>query len=67
VGYLEDHLPQSHIFCAYTRGAYTHAILIYRFSDRNNLSYMDPDGGNDRWKLIDWFLDRGPYVLMRRR
>ena len=66
VGYLEDHLPESHIFCAYTRGAFTHAILIYRFSDRNNISYMDPDGGHDRWKEIDWFLDRGPYVLMRR-
>ena len=48
VGYLENHLHTSHVFCAYTRGAYTHAILIYRFSDRNNVSYMDPDGGHDR-------------------
>ncbi|MGE5715384.1 MAG: hypothetical protein ACM369_01945 [Acidobacteriota bacterium] len=66
VTYLEGHLPRSHVFCAYTRGAFTHAILIYRFSDRNNISYMDPDGGHDRWKDIDWFLARGPYVLMRR-
>ena len=30
VTYLEAHLPESHIFCAYRRGAYCHAILIYR-------------------------------------
>lgn len=66
VGYLEDHLPHSHIFLAYTRGRYTHAVIVYRFSDRNNLSYMDPDGGHDRSHYIDWFMDRGPYVLMRR-
>jgi hypothetical protein len=66
VTYLESHLTESHIFCAYTRGAFTHAILIYRFSDRNNISYMDPNGGHDRWKDMQFFLDRGPYTLMRR-
>jgi hypothetical protein len=65
--YLNNHLPHSHIFCAYSRGAFTHAVLIYRFSDQNNISYMDPNGGHDRWKALDWFLDRGPYVLMRRK
>ena len=66
-GYVRQHLPSGHLFCAYTRGTFTHAVVIYRLSDRRNVSYMDPDGGHDRWKPLDWFLDRGPYVLMRRR
>jgi hypothetical protein len=63
---LQGFLSQSHMFCAYTRGAYTHAVLIYRLSDRGNISYMDPDGGHDRWQTIDWFNQRGPYILMRK-
>lgn len=31
------------------------------------ISYMDPDGGHDRWKAIAWFLARGPYEVMRKR
>lgn len=65
--YIRQHLPAGHLFCAYTRGTFTHAVVIYRFSSRGNVSYMDPDGGHDRWKPLSWFLDRGPYVLMRRR
>lgn len=67
VGYLEQHLPDSHVFCAYSRGSYTHAVLVYRFSDAGNVSYMDPDGGRDRWRPSDWFMQRGPYVLMYKR
>lgn len=66
VPYLSEHLPHSHIFCAYTRGSYTHAVIIYRMSDRRNISYMDPDGGHDRWQSISWFNKHGPFVLMRR-
>lgn len=64
--YLTDHLPRSHVFCAYTRGAYTHAVLIYRLSERGNVSYMDPDGGHDRWHPLSWFAGRGPFVLLRK-
>src|SRR5205823_2639440 len=32
VGYVRDHLQHSHLFCAYTRGRFTHAILIYQLS-----------------------------------
>lgn len=67
VPYITQHLPNSHIFCAYTRGGFTHAVMIYRLSDRGNISYMDPDGGHDRWKPITWFQARGPYVLIRKR
>ena len=66
-GYLRSRLPGSHVFCAYTRGRFTHAVLIYRLSGGGNVSYMDPDGGHDRWRSLDWFRQRGPYVLMRKR
>ncbi|MEO5628522.1 MAG: hypothetical protein ABIQ62_01990 [Thermomonas sp.] len=66
VARLEQFLSQSHMFCAYTRGSYTHAVLIYRMSDRGNISYIDPDGGHDRWQTVDWFNHRGPYILMRK-
>jgi hypothetical protein len=65
-GYLRDHLRGSHVFCAYNRGPFLHAVLVYRLSDRGNVSYMDPDGGHDRWKPLRWFTQRGPYVLMRK-
>jgi hypothetical protein len=66
-GYLQKRLPGSHVFCADTRGRFTHAILIYRLSSRGNVSYMDPDGGHDRWQSLDGFRQRGPYVLMRKQ
>jgi hypothetical protein len=66
VPYLTEHLPTSHVFCAYTIGDYTHAVIIYRLSDRGNISYMDPNGGYDRWQPVTWFQAHGPYVLMRR-
>jgi hypothetical protein len=50
----------------YTIGDYTHAVIIYRLSDRGNISYMDPNGGYDRWQPVTWFQAHGPYVLMRR-
>ena len=66
VSYLQQHLRSSHVFCAYTRGDYTHAVVIYRISDRGNISYMDPDGGRDRWHPVSWFTEHGPYALMRK-
>jgi hypothetical protein len=67
VPYIQKHLPDSHIFCAYTRGHFTHAVLIYRISDHGNISFMDPDGGRDRWHPVTWFTNHGPYALMRKR
>ena len=66
--YLLDHLPHSHVFCAYRRGAYSHSVLIYRLSGRHltHVSYMDPDGGYHRWNTLDWFSSRGPMALMRK-
>ena len=66
--YLLDHLPHSHIFCAYTRDAYAHAVLIYRLSGQSltHVSYMDPDGGYHRWHTTEWFAAHGPMVLMRK-
>ena len=64
--HVRRHLPDGHLFCAYSRGRLLHAVLIYRLSDRGNLSFMDPDGGEARWRPLDWFRLRGPYVLMRR-
>lgn len=66
--YLLSHLPHSHIFCAYTRGAYAHAVLIYRLSGQalTHVSYMDPDGGYHRWHTTEWFAAHGPMVLMRK-
>ena len=66
-GYLRQHLPRSHVFCAYTRGTFTHAVLIYLLSGRRNISYMDPDDGHYRWRPLSWFLQRGDYALMRKR
>ena len=28
--YLQEHLPHSHVFCAYKRESFAHAVLIYR-------------------------------------
>lgn len=66
VSYVERHLPDSYVFCAYTRGSFTHAVLIHRFSDNGDISCMDPDGGHQRTHRSDWFMHRGPYVLMRK-
>ncbi len=66
VPFLTTHLQNSHVFCAYTRGRFTHAVVIYRISERGNISFMDPDGGHDRSHSISWFLAHGPYVLMRK-
>jgi len=66
---LQDFLPKGHLFCAYQREEdYMHAVIIYRYSDRGNVSYMDPDnGGSDRWQPLSWFEARGPYILLRKR
>ena len=66
VTYLESHLPESHVFCAYRRGAFCHAILIYRFSDRNNIP---PHGSRRRPRPLERHAvvpSRRPYTLMRR-
>lgn len=66
--YLLDHLPHSHVFCAYKRGTYSHSVLIYRLSGQHltHVSHMDPDGGYHRWNTLDWFAARGPMALMRK-
>ncbi|HEX8569733.1 MAG TPA: papain-like cysteine protease family protein [Caulobacteraceae bacterium] len=65
VPYLQSHLGNSHVFCAYTVGEFTHAVVIYRLSERDNISYMDPNGGRDRSNSVAWFKDREPFVMMR--
>lgn len=66
--YLQEHLPHSHVFCAYKRESFAHAVLIYRLSgpSQNHVSYMDPDGGYHRWHSLEWFAERGPMVVMRK-
>lgn len=66
--YLLDHLPHSHVLCAYRRGSYSHSVLIYRLSGQhlNQVSHMDPDGGYHRWHPLEWFAARGPMALMRK-
>ncbi len=65
VSFLEQHLPTSHVFCAYCRGGgFSHAVVIYRLSDRGNISFMDPDGGRDRWRSFHWFVGHAPFALM---
>lgn len=67
--YLLNHLPHSYVFCAYKRGKWAHAVLIYRLSGQHltHVSYMDPDGGYHRWHTLEWFAERGPMVLMRKK
>lgn len=66
--YLQTHLPHSHVFCAYRRDGFAHAVLIYRLSGQSltHVSYMDPDGGYHRWHTTDWFASNGPMVVMRK-
>lgn len=66
VPYIERHLPNSHLFCAYSVGTMMHAVLIYQFNDAGDISYMDPRRGSLCRQRSDWFMSRGPYVLMRR-
>ena len=65
---IQEHLPHSHVFCAYKRDSFAHAVLIYRLSgpSQNHVSYMDPDGGYHRWHTTDWFAANGPMVVMRK-
>ncbi|MGH7023613.1 MAG: hypothetical protein ACREEB_08495 [Caulobacteraceae bacterium] len=69
--YVYTHIQESCLFCAYTRGSYTHAVIFYGLNDTvrhqgARVSFMDPDGGHLRTHSLDWFGSRGPYVLMRR-
>lgn len=63
-GYINNHLAQSHLFCAYTVGQYTHSVLLYRLNN-GTVSFMDPDGGRWRRRAVSWLAARGPLVLMR--
>jgi len=64
--YLTQHLPSSHVFCAYSISGFLHSVMIYRFSESRNVSYMDPNGGSYRWRSLNWLSNHGPFVLMRK-
>lgn len=64
-GYLARELGSSHIFCAYPNGIFAHAVLIYRLSDRGNVSFMDPATGQYRWRPLSWFAGKHTLALMR--
>jgi hypothetical protein len=64
--YLQRHLPDSHIFFAYTVSRqFTHSVLIYRL-EGDDLWVMDPDRGRHRRRSLSWLGTRDPFVLLRR-
>ena len=64
--YIRQRLPDSHVFVAYTRGLFTHAVLIYKL-EGFQAGCMDPDGGHYHRRWLSWFKERGPFVCMRKR
>ena len=67
--YFARYLPTSHIFCAYqTQRQFMHSVLIYRVSDINFARFMEPAEPARYWgQSLDWFSERGPFVLMHKR
>ena len=65
--YIQRRLARSHIFVAFTRGQFTHSVLVYRMRDtQNDVSFMDPDGGQYRTRPVAWLEAQGPFVAMRK-
>lgn len=64
-GYLTEHLPNSHVFCAYRTGAFLHAVLVYGYSG-SNAHVMDPRGPSHLTRSLSWLTGRAPFAMMRR-
>lgn len=74
--YLADHLNKGYVFCAYKVPGGFHAVLIYK-CDEQGCCYMDPNTGHPDapshqncgfwWCNWQWFINRGPLILMRKK
>jgi len=64
-GYLTQHLPNSHVFCAYRTGAFLHAVLIYGYAG-DSIHAMDPRQPSYVTRSLSWLTGRAPFAMMRR-
>ncbi len=65
--YINQHLPTSHLMCVFTVGAFSHAVLVYKFTEPDRVVVMDPREGRYRWFSIGWLQNRRQVMMMRRR
>ena len=73
LGYLTRYLPTSHIFCSITVRQFMHSVLIHSLFDNRDMlggvsvRYMDPNDGLHHGQSLEWFQQRAPLLVMRKR